>query len=81
MVQTGAGDKKILRLVEQIKIEDMQVKSFGYFWLQGIENMNTPLLSPFVVSALQNMAKNNKQEIQNFRDRFFSDIIAKSIES
>ena len=76
MVETGAGDKKFVCQVDQIKILDMQVQMFGYFGLQGIGNLNQFLPKPLVVSDLQTLA-NNQQEIQNVYNRVCSDMISK----
>ena len=58
----------------------MQVEVFGCFGLQSFKNVEATFPSPLAVSALQNLAKKNQQEIQNFHDRICSYMIAKAID-
>ena len=78
MAQTGAGANIIFRQLEHIQLSYIHHESHGKFVLIGIRNVVNALPNPLVVLYLINVPT-SAQEVQNFYDRVFSDMIANEI--
>ena len=80
MVNNTYSNKNVFWQVDQIDIEDMHLKSQGYFLLEGIWNVRVDLPEPLIVTDLQNLANGSVLEVDNLHDRVNSDIIFKETE-
>ena len=79
MVNTGAGEINIFRVLDQNQLEDMNIQEFWYFGLKVMGNVKQVLPIFLTVSALTKLYGINATEIRVFYDRVRSDMIAKAI--